>query len=214
MTTYHDTYPAQVGTQVRDVPLIPVADDVAIALLITSDHGVEFMAKAGAELAELLEPLQPEVIATNATLGLPVAIEVARALGLDDYLLLHKTPKIHLSDAFTEPLSSITTDGRQMLRLDRARQSLVDGRRVVLVDDVVSTGGTIAAGVRLLRAAGAELVGIGALLIEGTAWKDTLGDDAANVRARASARARTLSGTRSIARPRSNSASRSTSGGV
>lgn len=182
MTIYHDTYPAQVGSQVRDVPLIPVADDLAIALLITSDHGIRFIARAGEELAALLEPLRPEVIATNATLGLPVAIEVTRALGLDEYLLLHKTPKIHLADAFTEPLSSITTEGRQMLRLDRAKQALVQGRRVVLVDDVVSTGGTIAAGCRLLRSAGADLVGIGALLIEGTAWQDTLGDDAPNVR--------------------------------
>jgi adenine phosphoribosyltransferase len=182
MTIHHDTYPAQVGSQVRDVPLIQVADDVAIALLITSDHGVEFMARAAGELAELLAPLRPEVIATNATLGIPVAIEVTRALGLDDYLVLHKTPKIHLSDAFTEPLSSITTDGQQMLRLDRARQALVRGRRVVLVDDVVSTGGTIAAGCRLLRSAGAELVGIGALLVEGSAWHDTLGADAVNVR--------------------------------
>lgn len=182
MTTYHDTYPAQVGSQVREVPLIPVADDVAIALLITSDHGVRFIARAAEELATLLEPMRPEIIATNATLGLPVAIEVTRALGLDEYLLLHKTPKIHLEDAFSEPLSSITTDGRQMLRLDRAKQHLVEGRRVVLVDDVVSTGGTIAAGCRLLRSAGADLVGIGALLIEGTAWQTTLGADAANVR--------------------------------
>jgi len=183
MTIHHDTYPARVGTQVRDVPLIAVAPDVAIALLITSDHGVAFMARAGEELAELLAPLRPEAIATNATLGLPVAIEVARAMGLDDYLLLHKTPKIHLEQAFTEPLSSITTDGRQLLRLDRARQHLVDGRRVVLVDDVISTGGTIAAGSRLLRSAGAELVGIGALLTEGVAWHEVLGADAANVRA-------------------------------
>ncbi|MHB1138684.1 MAG: phosphoribosyltransferase family protein [Microthrixaceae bacterium] len=182
MTVHHDTFPARVGSQVRDVPLLAVAPDVAIALLITSDHGVDFMARAGAELAAVLEPLRPEVVATNATLGLPVAIEVTRALGLDDYLLLHKTPKIHLEDAFTEPLRSITTDGRQMLRLDRARQQLVAGRRVVLVDDVVSTGNTIAAGCRLLRSAGAELVGIGALLVEGTAWHATLGDDVSRVR--------------------------------
>ena len=182
MTIHHDSYPAQVGSQTQEVPLIPVADDVAIALLITSDHGLRFMAQACAELAELLAPLEPDVIATNATLGLPVAIEVTRALGLDDYLLLHKTPKIHLSDAFTEPLSSITTDARQVLRLDRARQQVVKGRRVVLVDDVVSTGGTIAAGCRLLRSAGANLVGIGALLVEGTAWRQTLGADAAHVR--------------------------------
>ena len=126
-------------------------------------------------------PHGPEVVATNATCGIPVAIEVSRALGLDDYVVLQKTPKIHLADAYTEPLSSITTDRDQALRLDRARQPTVAGRRTVLVDDVISTGGSINAGSRLLRSAGADLVGIGLLFDEGDEWREALGDDAALV---------------------------------
>ena len=72
---------------------------------------------------------QPDIVASAATLGIPVAIEVSRALGLDDYLILQKTAKIHLADALAEPLSSITTGGEQRLLLDRARIPAVAGKR-------------------------------------------------------------------------------------
>lgn len=167
-----------IGSQELDLDIVPVADDVAIALLMTIDRGVGFTAVAGADLAARLGPLAPDVVASAATLGIPVAIEVSRALGLDDYLILQKTPKIHLGDALAEPLSSITTAGAQSLLLDRARSGAVAGRRVVLVDDVIATGGSIAACLRLLRAAGGEVVGIGCLLTEAAAWRDVLGPDA------------------------------------
>jgi len=182
MTTHHDLYPVTIGSQQVDLPLVPLHDEAAISLLMTIDRGVGFMEAAGRDLAALIEPLRPEIIATNATLGIPVAIEVSRALGLDDYLVLQKTPKIHLGDALVEPLSSITTDSAQALRLDRARLGAIAGRRVVLVDDVIASGGSIAAGLRLLRAGGAELVGVGALLTEGSGWRAALGDDAGLVR--------------------------------
>ena len=156
--------------------------DAAIALLMTIDRGVRFMETAGADLAARVRADRPEIVASAATLGIPVAIECTRALGLDDYLILQKTPKIHLGDALAEDLQSITTAGSQRLLLDRARVPAVAGRRVVLVDDVIATGGSIAASLRLLRAAGAVVVAIGALLVEGTAWKDVLGDDRALVR--------------------------------
>lgn len=181
MATFNDRYPVRIGSQSIELPLVPLHESAAISLLMTIDRGVSFMATAGADLADRLRPLAPDIVATNATLGIPVAIEVSRSLGLDDYLVLQKTPKIHLGDALVEPLSSITTDTAQVLRLDRARLPAIAGKRVVLVDDVVASGGSIAAGCRLLRAGGAELVGIGALLVEGTAWQDALGADAALV---------------------------------
>lgn len=175
---YTDRYPVTIGSQHVELPIVPIADDVAISLLMTIDWGVRFMETAGRELAERLHPAQPAIVATAATLGIPLAIEVSRALGLDDYLVLQKTPKIHLRDALVEPLSSITTDGAQMLRLDRARLGAVAGKRVVLVDDVVATGGSMNACLRLLRAAGADVVGIGVILVEGEGWRAALGPDA------------------------------------
>ena len=121
MATFTDRYPVRIGSQSVELPLVPLHSSAAISLLMTIDRGVSFMATAGADLALELAALEPDIVATNATLGIPVAIEVTRALGLDDYLVLQKTPKIHLGDALVEPLTSITTDSAQVLRLDRAR---------------------------------------------------------------------------------------------
>jgi adenine phosphoribosyltransferase len=166
-----------------DLPLVPIAEDLAIALLITVDHGVRFAEQAGAELAALLAPYEAEVVVSVATMGIPLAIEVTRALGLDDYLILQKTPKIHLQDALSEPVTSITTGSPQKLLFDRARVSVVAGRRVAVVDDVISTGASVRAALNILRRVGAEPVVIGAMLTEASTWRDALGDDAALVHA-------------------------------
>jgi len=177
------TYSTFIGSQELKLPLVPIAEDLAIALLITVDYGVSFSAKAGAEIAELLAPYDVDVVASVATMGIPLAIEVTRSLGLDDYLIFQKTPKIHLKDAIDEPVKSITTGAQQRLLFDRNRVGAVANRRVAVVDDVVSTGASIQAALNLLRRVGAIPVAIGALVTESGAWKATLGDDAALVHA-------------------------------
>jgi adenine/guanine phosphoribosyltransferase-like PRPP-binding protein len=176
------SYTATIGTQQVPLPLIPLNDDLAIALLMTIDMGVKFMAQAGSELAAALAPTQPECIVSMATLGIPVALEVTRSLGLDDYLILQKTPKIHLRDSLRTPVDAITTDATQHLLLDRRRIAAIRGRRVALVDDVISSGASMGAALRLLEEAGAEIVAIGALLSEGERWKERLGARADLVR--------------------------------
>lgn len=181
MTDERASYRVAIGSQQVDLPLTPISADLTVALLMTIDAGVAFIGTAGADLAAQLAPSQPEVVVSAATLGIPVALEVSRALGLDDYVILQKTPKAHLADALAEPLRSITTGAPQRLLLDRARVPAVAGRRVALVDDVIATGGSVVASLRLLRAAGARVVAIGALLVEGAEWRAALGPDAALV---------------------------------
>ena len=176
------SYRAMVGPEEIELPLVRIADDLAIALLITVDHGVAFTERAAHHLAGQLREYDVEIVASVATMGIPLAIEVTRALALDDYLIFQKTPKIHLSDAITEPVKSITTGGAQKLLFDRARVPVAENRRVALVDDIISTGASVRAALRLLRRVGAEPVAVGALLTEGRVWKQTLGDDAALVR--------------------------------
>lgn len=168
----------QVGSQLLDLPIQAIGDDLAIALLITVDVPISVLHRAGAELGDRLLASAPDVVVTAATLGIPVASAVAPALGHDEYVVLHKTPKIHLANGLSEELRSITTSGEQRLRLDPARRDLVAGRRVAFVDDVISTGSSAAAAVRLIRRAGGELVSIGTLLTESSVWVETLGDDA------------------------------------
>lgn len=171
------------GSQRVALPVVPVSPDLAIALLVVPDHGVRFLERAGRDLAAAIAPRRPQLVAGTATLGVPVAIELTRALGLDDYLVLQKTRKTTLADALTQPLRSITTAGQQSLMLDRVRAAGLAGTRVVLVDDVVSTAGTVLAALRLLREAGADVVAVGALLTEADAWREALGEDAALVHA-------------------------------
>ena len=177
------TYSTEIGTQHVELPIEWLNEQLALALLITVDMGVAFMSRAAAELADILRPYDVDIVATVATMGIPVVIEVTRHLGLDQYVILHKTPKIHLADAVAEPVRSITTDVEQRLLFDRARIRDVAGRRVALVDDVISTGASTGAALRLLRGVGAEVVAIGTLVTEASLWRAALGDDASMVRA-------------------------------
>lgn len=177
------SYPVRIGSQNVDLPVVSLSKELALALLITVDMGVEFMQRSGQELAALLAPYEIDIVATVATMGIPVAIEVTRALGLDQYVILHKTPKIHLADAVVEKVRSITTDVDQRLLFDRARVVDVAGKRVAIVDDVISTGASTGAALRLLHSIGANVVAIGTLVTEGSQWKEALGDDAQRVSA-------------------------------
>ena len=179
MSTAADrTYTTTVGSQEVELPLVALSDELTIALLICVDMGVSFAETAGRELAELMRPAEPEIIVSVATMGIPLAIEASRALGLDDYVILHKTPKIHLGETWAEPVYSITTDKPQRLRMDPARADAVRGRRVAVVDDVISTGASLSSALRLVRRIEAEPVVIGTLMTEGGGWKRALGDDA------------------------------------
>jgi adenine/guanine phosphoribosyltransferase-like PRPP-binding protein len=176
------TYSTTVGSQAVELPLVALSDDLTIALLICVDLGVAFAEVAGRELAELMRPARPEIVVSVATMGIPLAIEASRALGFDDYVILHKTPKIHLGETWSEPVNSITTEKTQRLRMDPARVPAVAGRRVAVVDDVISTGASTLAALRLVRRIGADPVVIGTLMTEGNGWRQALGADADNVR--------------------------------
>jgi adenine/guanine phosphoribosyltransferase-like PRPP-binding protein len=176
------SYTTTVGSQTVTLPLVPLNDDLTIALLICVDLGVAFAETAGRELAELMRSAEPDIVVSVATMGIPIAIEASRALGLDDYVILHKTPKIHLGENWSEPVYSITTDKPQKLRMDPARVAAVRGRRVAVVDDVISTGASLSSALRLVRRMDAEPVVIGCLMTEGGGWKEALGADAALVR--------------------------------
>lgn len=169
-------YRVPVGTQELRLPLMQVAPGVAICLLMTIDEEIEAMRQLSADLASIL-PQDVDAVASAATLGIQVGACVAQSLGLPRQYVLQKTDKKHLSDALVCPLSSITTANSQMLRLDRRWIAHLRGKRVVFVDDVLSTGGSCSAALSLLRAAGAHVVGVGAILVEGNSWRSKLGDD-------------------------------------
>ncbi|MFC7054115.1 phosphoribosyltransferase family protein [Hansschlegelia quercus] len=176
------TWPVDVAGWRLDLPIVAIKPDFAISLMMVIDLGVRFGAHCGERLAERLAPLKPDVVVGAATLGIPVAIEVTRALGLDDYVILQKSPKIHLGDALVQTIQSITSAGEQRLLLDRQAMPLLEGRRVVVVDDVVASGGSLGGAIALCRRAGAEVVGAGVILTEAHDWEEALGADASLIR--------------------------------
>ncbi|OLP62559.1 adenine phosphoribosyltransferase [Xaviernesmea oryzae] len=160
------------------LPIIQLDDRKAIALLMVIDMGIRFGDRVGEALAAHFAALKPEIIVGSATLGIPVAIEVSRRLGIDHYVILQKSPKFHLADALVEEVRSVTSTAPQRLLLDRRSIALLQGRRVLVVDDVVATGSSMAAALRLVRRAGGCVVGAGTILTEGNAWRAALGQDA------------------------------------
>lgn len=173
-----ESYAVDIAGQQVELPLVRINDTLAISLLMVIDMGVRFGERIGKALAERLAAAKPDIVVGTATLGIPVAIEVSRHLGLDQYVILQKSPKIHLGDALVEQVTSVTSSGSQRLMLDRRAVPLLTGKRVVVVDDVVATGSSLAATLRLTRQAGAEVVGIGVILTESHDWRKVLGADA------------------------------------
>ena len=112
------------------------------------------------------------------TLGLTVASAVATALDHPRHVPLGTSRKFWYDDDLSRPMSSITTPDMKRLYIDPRLLPLLEGRRVLLVDDVLSTGRSISAGLALLRAIGVEPVAIGALMLQTDRWKDALGSSA------------------------------------
>jgi len=164
-----------------ELPIVPINPEFAISLMMVIDLGVKFGEHIGRCLAKQIEPMHPDIIVGPATLGIPVAIEVTRALGLDQYVVLQKSPKLHLGDALEYKLTSITSKGEQRLLLDRAAIPLIKGKRVVVVDDVVASGSSLKAALELVRQAGGKVVGAGVILTEAQDWRETLGEDVNNL---------------------------------
>jgi adenine/guanine phosphoribosyltransferase-like PRPP-binding protein len=128
-----------------------------------------------AQLTELAAGFSAEAIAGIPTLGLDYARLVARDLGFPHYVALGNSRKFWYDDALSVPVHSVTSPGaNKRLYLDPMLVERVAGRRVLIVDDVINTGGSAAAAIELLEKAGARVVGLAVILIEGSAWKEVL----------------------------------------
>jgi adenine/guanine phosphoribosyltransferase-like PRPP-binding protein len=173
-----EIYEIKVAGETFRLPVVQLDATTAIAHLVVIDMGIRFGEIVGKALSQRFARSKPEIVVGSATLGIPVAIEVSRSLGLDRYVILQKSPKFSLGDALCEEVKSVTTPLPQRLLLDRKSISVIQGRRVLVVDDVVTTGSSLAAAIRLVRRARGDVVGVGVILTEGHGWRTALGADA------------------------------------
>lgn len=156
----------------RDLPLMEIKPGVKIAILnILGDY--EFVNAASAELAALLAERDLDVLVTAEAKSIPLAHALSTAMKLP-YVVLRKTHKPYMGDALQSETLSITTGKPQTLFLDERDRRLVAGKRVAIIDDVISTGSTLQ-GMRLIMdKAGAQVVSEAAIFTEGdrAQWYD------------------------------------------
>ena len=150
----------------RDLPLCPVNETLYIAgFVIFGDP--ELTVACAREL--LQRAPEYDYIITAEAKGIPLAHEMARQAGNEKYFLARKGPKLYMRDIFDVAVRSITTAKEQHLYLDGADAELMKGKRILLVDDVISTGESLAALEALVEKAGGIICGRMAILAEGDA---------------------------------------------
>lgn len=173
-------YPARLPDgRVLMLPIRALASrpDFAVASLLINHASFDVADALAAMLAERLRPLAPTVVVGLPTLGLTLAAGVARHLGHSRYVPLGTSRKFWYDEALSAPVESITTPGVQKrLYLDPHLLPLVQGRRVVIVDDAISTGSTAAAPWSLLQTLGAEVLAYGVAMLQGQRWRHAIGD--------------------------------------
>ncbi len=163
--TYHH-YPITVAGVKRELPICKVNDGLYIAgFVIFGD--VELTRACAEELVKKLP--ECDIMITAESKGIPLIYEMARITGAKRYLLARKAPKLYMKDIHSVEVKSITTEKRQMLYIDGEDKEAMNGKRVVIVDDVISTGESLTAVEQLVTSAGGKIVGKMAILAEGDA---------------------------------------------
>ncbi len=174
-TSYATAFPVTLsdGRQLL-LPIRPLPDGKhALASLIINQASFAVQAALAEQLANKLAGFRPEVIIGLPTLGLTLASAVAERLGHARYVPFGTSRKFWYEERLSVPLSSITTPaGGKRLYLDPRLMPLLEGRRVALIDDVISTGSSIVSGLELLAVAGLAPTVIGAAMLQSERWRD------------------------------------------
>ena len=159
-------YPITVAGLQRRLPICKVTDSLYIAgFVIFGDQ--ELTVACAREL--LKRAPEYDYIITAEAKGIPLAHEMARQSGAAKYILARKGPKLYMTGVFESAVKSITTAKEQKLYLDIADAALMKGKRILIVDDVISTGESLTALEALVEKAGGRIAGRMAVLAEGDA---------------------------------------------
>jgi len=150
----------------RELPLCPISDELKIGAFVI--FGDPELTTACAQALLDRAPAYDYLISAEAK-GIPLVHEMARLAGNQKYFLARKAPKLYMTGVFEAELRSITTAKDQKLYLDTADAELMRGKRILIVDDVISTGESLRAIEYLVEKAGGEVCGRMTILAEGDA---------------------------------------------
>lgn len=175
---FRDCFPAALpdGREIAlPIRVLPGGEDRAVASLIVNQASFAVEDALAGVMAEEARAFAPEVIVGVPTLGLPLAANVARRLGHKRMVALGTSRKFWYEEALSQPLRSITSPGgEKRLYLDPRMLPLLAGRRIVVVDDVISTGASAISVLRLLAGAGLKPVAMVFAMLQGERWREAL----------------------------------------
>ena len=160
------TYTLHVAGLTRELPIIKLSYDLSIASFVILGD-TEIVKKTAPMIAKKL----PEVdfVVTAEAKGIPLAYEISKILNLNEYIVARKSIKAYMEEPIEVEVNSITTTNSQKLYLNNQDANKIKGKRVALIDDVISTGQSLKALERLVEKAGANVVAKAAILAEGYA---------------------------------------------
>ena len=160
------TYTLHVAGLTRELPIIKLSYDLSIASFVILGD-TEIVRKTAPMIAKKL----PEVdfVVTAEAKGIPLAYEISKILNLNEYIVARKSIKAYMEEPIEVEVNSITTTNSQKLYLNNQDANKIKGKRVALIDDVISTGQSLKALERLVEKAGANVVAKAAILAEGNA---------------------------------------------
>lgn len=160
-----EIYTVDVAGLTRHLPLFEVAPGIRIAIF--NMLGDTYVAKAAAAaLAERLKDTTADVLLTAEAKSMPLVYEMSALMGLP-YVVLRKSYKTYMGDALKAETVSITTGREQTLYLDEKDHELIFGKRVIIVDDVISTGSTLEGMKKIVQKADASVASVAAVFTEG-----------------------------------------------
>ncbi|ASG78778.1 phosphoribosyltransferase family protein [Lactiplantibacillus pentosus] len=165
-------YQLRLGPLTRNLPLIQIAPNTRIASFVLLGDA-ELTQYAAQQLAQRLTHTPFDYLVTMESKGIPLAQALSQLTHHPRFIVLRKSVKPYMTHPHTIAVTAITTHTPQQLVLDDADATLLRGKRVVIVDDVISTGGSLEAANRLLQQVGAQVVAQTAILAEGAAGTRT-----------------------------------------
>ncbi len=162
------TYPVEIAGLHRELPICKVTDGLYIAAFICFGDA-EVTEACARELLKLVPPEDYDYMLTAEAKSIPLIHEMARQSGATKYFVARKGPKAYMPDPIHVDDQSITTQGMQKLYIGRDDAEIIKGKRILLIDDVVSTGGSLLAMEKLVELCGGTVTGRVTCFAEGDA---------------------------------------------
>lgn len=160
------TYTLHVAGLTGELPIIKLSYDLSIASFVILGD-TEIVRKTAPIIAKKLPEV--DLIVTAEAKGIPLAYEISKVLNLNEYVVARKSVKAYMEESIEVEVNSITTTNSQKLYLNNRDAKKIKGKRIALVDDVISTGQSLKALERLVEKAGGKVLAKAAILAEGDA---------------------------------------------